>query len=694
MPTPQDLDVQMFLGGVWTSVPTYSARPAVIQRGQDPGGAWPRPTKATVEINNDTLSYDPSNPESVLYGVAGRNTRTRFRMGTAVRTWAEATSWTPARTVEHQPGANRGRSATTLVAEGVLRRISTWTDPLRSPMYRLISSRDRRIGHWSLEDDREANTLANSTTGPAGAYSSLTLDEAESPQGAASAVKMATDTLITGRFVAASDTAGWQVSFSLKLAAVPVGGTYVGIINWTTSNGYRWYWSINDTSYRFDVDDATGTSLFSTAVGFGSPPTEWTTFRAKCSASGGTVTADLYWYQQNDELLWGFGAPTFAGTIGALTQFRVVGNAALSNGWMSHIYGMTTILDEILGSDTLESFNGFLGERARTRFLRLCAESGITRYSYGVAEQTQQMGAQKPDTLINLLEEIVRTDDMMIYDEPGDIAVTARPRRDMIGQTPILTLTYGVDLAGYDKIIDDLNTSNVVTIKNRSGSEYTTALTTGSMSTQPPPAGVGTYVSTTDVNVADTGDQLEQIANWRLIKGTLDRPRFASVTVDLLKSPGLETACQNTRPGDLIQVNDLEPYPVRLLVVGITETIGAITRTFDFATEPYEPYDAGRYSDAAFRYDVRASTLAVARDTVQTAWTFTAATRNDLWSTTATPYDLVVTGEQIRVTAMSAAAGVGPFTQTATVARSINGITKAHLIGEPVHIATPGRYGH
>jgi hypothetical protein len=697
MPTPQDLELQMFLGGVWTAVPLYSGRAAKITRGQDPGSQWPRPTKVEVEINNDSLDYDPSRPESPLYGIAGRNTRTRVMMGVNPRTWTEATSWRPERTIEHQPGANRGRSSTLLTAEGLLRRVGTWTEPLRSPLYRTNVARTATlIGYWPLEDDRNAQTLTNTTTGPAATFSGVTLADDEGPLGGGTVVRLSDTSVIAGKFLPASTTAGWQVSFSMRLAAVPSGGTHRELLSWATSNGYRWTWSTNDSTFKFMVIDSDGTTMYdSGAVTFGSSPTEWTNFRAKCSVSGGTVTVDLWWYAQSDEFLWTFGGgTTFSGTLGALTSWRVVGNTAVEDGWVGHVFGVTTIVDDLLTGPNLAAFNGYLGETAWARFARLTFQAGLTRYAIGGSAETQPMGPQRPDTLINLLKQCVDTDDCMIYDEVSDIALTIRTRRTMLSQTPALELTYGVDVAGYDKLIDDLDTTNVVTIKNLDGGEVTVTLAAGPMSVLPPPDGVGEYRggSDLDINAAETGDQLEQIALWRLSKGTLDRPRYASVTVDLLANPEHEVACQGLRLGDLITIDGIEPYQVRLLVLGIEETVGAITRTFTFATAPYEPYDAGKYDDTAFRYDVRNSTTGTSRDATQTAWTFTAATISDLWSTTAEPYDLVVAGERITVSVMNAATGTGPYSQTATVARSVNGVVKTHAVGEPVHIATPGRY--
>jgi hypothetical protein len=67
-------------------------------------------------------------------------------------------------------------------------------------------------------------------------------------------------------------------------------------------------------------------------------------------------------------------------------------------------------------------------------------------------------------------------------------------------------------------------------------------------------------------------------------------------------------------------------------------------------------------------------------------------TDDESWSTTATPYDLLIGGERITITTMNVRTGTGPWFQSANFSRSVNGIVKAQANGTEAHIATPGRY--
>jgi hypothetical protein len=693
--------LELFLGGVWTAVPLYSAAGSVVTRGTEAGGTWPSPSSIETEINNDSLNYDPSNPTSTIYGTVGRNTRARLKINGNTRLWAEASQWNPDRTIEHVPGAGKGRAWTKLTAEGVLRRLGLWEEPLRSPMYRTNALRASSIGHWPLEDDKDATRLANTSgvfPNPPGLYKGgLVLGESESPDGAKTTAKAVDGSQMSGRFGIASGSAGWQVSVAFKMPSLPASATYGTLLQWHTTQGYRYTLDVNNTTFRVSVIDAYGTSLLSSSVLYsGREPNQWLNFRVKVSWAAGTVTVEPAWYRQGDDTEVGW-TDTFAGTgAGALSHWYQNGDAINDGTWFSHIFGVTGVADSLVGSTAQKIFNGYRGEPAGTRYLRVCSENGITRFiisSVSAAADTQPMGPQRADTLISLLKEIVETDDCRIDDERFDIGLTMTTRRAMIGVTPTLTLTYPSQVKPpFKKIIGDKGSKNRVTVKNREGGEVTAELLAGAMSVQAPPAGIGEAKGSVDVNVADETAQLEALADWHLAKGTIERPRYEAVSVDLLANPGLETSVNAVREGNMIRVTGYEAEPIDLLVVGIVSDVGAVEHTVTFKTEPYEPYRTGRYDNGVARYDARTSTVNAAQTTTSTSWAVACTDANDVWST-ATPYDWIVAGERVTVTAMTAAAGAGPYTQTATVTRSVNTVVKTQAIGNEIHIANARRWG-
>jgi hypothetical protein len=700
--TTQGVVLELFLGGVWTAVPLYSAAGSIVTRGMEAGGTWPSPSSIETEINNDSLNYDPSNPTSTIYGTVGRNTRARLKINGNTRLWAEASQWNPDRTIEHVSGAGKGRAWTKLTAEGVLRRLGLWEEPLRSPMYRTNSLRASQVGHWPLEDDKDSSRLANTGSvfpnRPGTIKGGAVLGESEAPDGAKTTAKASSTSQMAGRFGIGSGTAGWQVCLSFKMPNIPASATYGTLLQWHTNQGYRYTLDVNNTTFRVSVIDSFGTSLLSSAVLFsGSEPDQWVTFRVKVTWAAGTVTVEPAWYRQGDEVEGGW-TTTFAATgPGTLSHWAQNGDTIVDGTWFSHIFGTSGVADSLVGSTAQKIFNGYRGEPAGTRYLRVCSENGITRFSItsvSSAADTQPMGPQRADTLISILKEIVETDDCRIDDERFDIGLTMTTRRAMLGQTPALTLTYPAQIKPpFKKIIGDKGSKNRVTVKNRDGGEETAELLAGSMSVLPPPAGIGEAKGSVDVNVADETAQLEPLADWHLAKGTLERPRYDAVSVDLLANPGLETAVNGVREGNMIRVTGYEAEPIDLLVVGIVSDVGAVEHTVTFKTEPYEPYRTGRYDDGVARYDSRTSTVNAGQTTTSTSWATAATDANDVWSTTSLPYDWIVAGERVTVTAITAPAGTGPYTQTATVVRSVNGVVKAQAIGNEIHIANARRWG-
>lgn len=680
---------QARLSGVFTTIPTYKT-PIRVSRGRKPFGAFPSASEFSCEVADDTLQYDPSRPTSLLYGVAGRNTVVRIRPNNTTRLWGEAT-WEPQRTPDHVPGV-RGRSAVNVTAAGLLRRLESWTDPLRSPMFRTISGRTTSTGHWPMEEGSGATRLSNTLPGGVGGkiQGGADLGNSDAPAGAASSARIADGSRLAGTFVTMSTTAGWQVSWAFRAAAMPPSATYVEMFRIVAANGYTWIFYINNGSWVLFITDSDGNTLLNATYTFGAgtEPTNWINMRVAVQQVGGNVSINWAWYPQDLNTFW-IATESFAGSISRPTRWEQLGNATTDGWFFCHVFGVTGLTDDLMSTTSRRVFNGYRGENTYARYARLLAEAGLTRFVLGDSAFCTLMGPQKPGTMIDLLKECRDTEDGETNDERFDIALTFVTRRYLYHRTPVLTLTRG-QLSTYTKVIGTTGVANRVTVRNADGGEYTASLETGSLSVQPPPAGVGEIRKQVDVSVSDTGRGLRNMANWHLAKGTLDVPRYTSIVVDLVATPSLVSTAGGVREGDWITVDDVEPDTVRLIVVGIEETQSSGTHLIEFLTEPADVFDVGVWD--SFKWGTNLSFLSGDHAVGDNTLALTTDSRHGRWSTSFTG-DLVIAGERVTVLSMGAASGSGPYTQTATVTRGVNGMEKLLPGGSQVKLFRNKKWG-
>jgi hypothetical protein len=137
-----------------------------------------------------------------------------------------------------------------------------------------------------------------------------------------------------------------------------------------------------------------------------------------------------------------------------------------------------------------------------------------------------------------------------------------------------------------------------------------------------------------------------------------------------------------TAPGDISQI-----------VQGQTETLNVKAHTLVLKCSPGTPWVVGVYSatttPTGYKYSSDGTTLAVARDAVQTSWSI-ATPSGPLWTTNPAefPFDWRVAGERVTVTAITGTTSP----QTATVTRSVNGVVKAQTAGVLIELFTPAVY--
>jgi hypothetical protein len=181
-------------------------------------------------------------------------------------------------------------------------------------------------------------------------------------------------------------------------------------------------------------------------------------------------------------------------------------------------------------------------------------------------------------------------------------------------------------------------------------------LTSGPLSVQDPPDGVGRYDDSIEID-AYSDDQLEHIAGWRLHVGTWDSERYPRVRVDLAANPDLIATVAPLDSGDYVQITNLPswlpPEDADLLIEGYAERIGFYDWDMVFCMSPAGPYQVvGRWALLSHQLHAAVNSSATSIDVANTD------TSQPMLATSAadigTGYSLTIGGEELLLTAVTA----------------------------------------
>lgn len=690
----QTVGVELFYGGSWVDVASlndvYADTPIVIKRGQSDEGSPLRPCSISCSLANDDDRYRTSNPLSPLYGLAGRNTPARVKVGGVIRGAAEAASWAAQETPDFRVSPPRGKAWVDMDAGGLLARIGQWTEPLRSPYYTYNAAMTGLAGYWPLEDPR--GTVAPAFSPVAGARNPFlrgaAFDSQLRPPGSGPLVDVSNG-YSQFNFVGGSASAvnGWQYGFTVYLPGL--GGTFWTPVNVRLLNGYTISVSFDDSLHNLTilVSGASGATVTTSTVNW-DPYVfiyRWINFYLTSTQSGGTVTIGFSWRGVGDDNLTGFSG-SYAGSTSNL-DIGFMSNMP-EGSTLGHVIGTVGVVDDLEFAGRFEAFLGYPGETVADRFARLCTLKNVPYTILGTAAESYPMGPQQVATFADQLKEMMLTEDGLIFDDGDAIALVFMLRNARYNQSVALALVPSDLPARPTENSDDLGVHNIITASQAAGTDYTVQDSTGPLGSQSPPNGFGEARDKVDVNVFSEATDLPQQANWWLRRGTVELPRFPQVTVDLNAKPSLIAAVNAVEVGSVITITGMREYVIRLFVIGWTETIGTHTRTITFTCVPDQQFQAGIWD--ARRWDLKTSTMNAAAGPGVTAIVLK-QTDDEAWSSTSS-YNLLISGELVTVTAMGARVGSGPWTQAATVTRAVNGIAKTLPAGAAVHVSAPGRW--
>jgi hypothetical protein len=595
---------ELYYGGAWHAAPVLTRDGCEFRRGIKTRGDSD-PAEAAVTLDNRLELYSPRSIGSPLYGLIGLNTKARLTVDGGIRMVGEAVKWMPGRPV-------KGPGWTKLEVAGLLQRIGRGQDPLASPAQRTILPL-APLAYHPLTDGKGAASAADLAGGAA-----LTVQGA--PALASVAGPGAGDTshpelVGTGGYLGgfsgnlpAATTGEWTVEFGYR-AVAPAADAKAVVAQWHvtgTYGGVRWLCYIAKIGGTHGVvvvahhDALTSTAFNETSI----PLLDGAWHQVRVTANQDTatqVTVNLYvdglltdtttvsTYTVGNLVTLTLG--DYAGDLASLYPFSNVESLSVAH-WAAW--------SDSAPATTFSAFGGYAGELAADRFTRVCGEEDIVATVVGDPAESVAMGPQGRVTLLELYDEIARTDDGSIFETRDDVGLTMRTGDSKLNQVPGATVSYlGQIVPDLEPVQGDEGVRNDVTAVSPAGATRRVQQLTGPRNVQLPaddPQGVGRYSTRIDVNPA-TDDALADAAGWRVNLGTYAGTWYARVTADLDADPGIAAVAAALDIGDVLALSNL-PVDEALdvvegLVIGIAESVPPKRRTITFYLVPAEPYQVG-----------------------------------------------------------------------------------------------------
>ncbi|MFD6024564.1 hypothetical protein [Streptomyces griseoluteus] len=472
-------------------------------------------------------------------------------------------------------------------AAGVLRRYGQGAKPLSSTLRRRVPS-GAPLVYWPMEDGASSSQASSGISGGQPLrVAGLTFGGDDYPPGSGPLPSLGSSASLDGR-VTGAKAGGWHVEMVYRLAALPASEQTMLTLTLAPGTGgvAQVLCRVSASGVRVQCLDGDGNVvaffLLTNAPAVAAFVGAWNRLQIFSSTSGSTTNVTVGWRDVITNI-WYYAYTGYTGTPGALTGIRNTWAAAFQGMAIGHLAAWDTggtgpTSAAVTTFDRAD--DGFLGETAGNRMIRLSGEEGLPVAVYGQLNTEEPLGPQRPDTILNLLEEAADVDGGILYERRDRLGLVYRDRASMYNQTPALVLDYntpGHVAPPLEPLDDDQAVRNDITVTREGGSSARVTLDTGTLSTQAPPGGVGVYDEAVTLNLYNDDQALQQ-AGWRLRLRTVDEARYPVVNINLAAAPSLADKVTALDSGDRLRILNppawLPPGPLDLIMQGYSETIG------------------------------------------------------------------------------------------------------------------------
>lgn len=552
---------------------------------------------------------------------------------------------------------------TQVTASGVLRRLSQGNSPIKSTLTRRLPTLDP-VAYWPMEEGANAILAYSPIEGvDAMITSGVSWGELDTLPGSSALPTMPLGSTSSGNVPAPDGSpTSWQVEFVYNLSEAPT--DFIRMWQWNTT-GTVATWAVQLESFagiytRILIVNREGVILATSSVAAGTDTYTggWNRWQITATQNGGNVDWVSKILNGNGPVVTDSGS--FAGTVGRVRQVY----SRESTGWNPENSTLSTGHISVFSpSDTdayTDVYTGLAGERAGTRLARLAEEESVTVAVFGNPEIQAQLGPQKSATLLDILRDCAEADGGILYEQRHASGLIYRDASSLYNQRVRLALDY--ETAGhvappFQPVDDDQLVKNEIVVSRRNGASAVAELSTGTLSTQAPPEGVGRYQDSREFNFYDD-TQPANMAEWLLMLGTWDEARYPTLHVDLAAGPSLIDDATAVDIGDRVTVSNppewLPPDDIDLLVQGYSEVIKEYEWDITYNCTPGAPWSSIAQVGTA-RADTSGSTLAAAMtSSATTAYVLTST--GPEWVDSSNhpsdfPFDIRLAGERVTVSA-------------------------------------------
>jgi hypothetical protein len=570
-------------------------------------------------------------------------------------------------------------------------------------VFRGTTSAQRPIAYWPCEDGDNASQVSSGL--PSGEPLSITgsLDfgaESGFTMFGSSNILKIKDAELRAFIPDYVDPGYFTINFLLSMPATDEAATGSDLVQfYATGTGYSYdlqYLANGGGSFQLQVYNSALTLLYSTG------PIDFSLRGNKQMVTlvlqqvGGNVTYSLYTVRVPGVISGGVGPTNITGatTLGKITEMRVNPAGGYSDVGYGH---MTIIPANNWGPNELYlEISAWANRNSLLRLGKIAFEDNIDitfRDDWDVV--TTNIGPQKTNKLVELIKEPAESDMGLLHGCRGAVALEYITRGALTNQTAKATFR-AVDTTVLDPKDDFTNVQNRVTVTRVDGTSFTAEQTTGAMSTQDAPNGIGLRDKAFTISLGSDTQVTDQ-AYARLGLGVFDQYRVPQVVVSSAGASQLTIEQMlSLSVGDRVDLTALTSLfiydTLPQLVIGISFSLG--DRFYPKVTlncVPYEPYSClaltgDRYSRIDAVDTATAGTLTTtATGALSISSTAVYAPSTD---TADYPVDVMISGERITLSAMVDTATPGVSTATIS-ARSVNGVVKTHAVGEPITLAEP-----